>query len=90
MKLINKPYLGDMERRKGDDGEVYYKLEMNTREYVPVSLPCIPAHPLVDMKLYKDYSTETHILSSNMEYDPKTGFTIHEPELGRVQKKILS
>ena len=47
-------------------------------EYVPVSLPCIPAHPLVDIKLYKwpPYSD----LPTGLVYNPRTGYEIEEPD----------
>ena len=54
---------------------------LETMEYVPVSLPCIPAHPLVDIQLYKwpPYSD----LPPGLVYNPRTGYEIEEP----VQKK---
>jgi len=54
---------------------------LETMEYVPVYLPCIPAHPLVDIQLYKwpPYSD----LPPGLVYNPRTGYQIEEP----VQKK---
>ena len=54
-------------------------MHKETPEYVPVSLPCIPAHPLVDIKLYKKNETR---LPYGIAYDPKLGYTINEPEAG--------
>ena len=49
-----------------------------TKEYVPVTIPCIPAHPQVDIKLYKKHQ---NVLPKGLQYDPKTGYTIEEPKL---------
>ena len=46
-------------------------------EYVPVSLPCIPAHPLVDIKLYKSGQYD---LPSGLAYNPRIGYKIEEPD----------
>jgi len=58
-----------------------YKGEIHkeTAEYVPVTIPCIPAHPLVDIKLYKKNETR---LPYGIVYDPKSGYSINEPASG--------